>query len=146
MTNNLQNITQKTKDWVTLIPLKTVGWTQVLRKGKQFGLHMWDPCICLVANSVISHVSWSHHFENFTIATMILLTATEYLCHKWPRICYVRRNHNFVLSPFMTYHRVCNKTNTRVSHVESELLTLPTNYVTYINLPVCCPFLSCQTL
>ena len=33
---------------------------------------------------------------------------TEYLCHKWPHICYVCRNHNPILSSFMTYHRVCN--------------------------------------
>jgi hypothetical protein len=34
------------------------------------------------------------------------------LCHKWPRICSVCRNRNQVLSPFMTYHRVCNKSYT----------------------------------
>jgi hypothetical protein len=27
-------------------------------------------------------LSWSHHFERFTVATMIWLTAMEYLCHK----------------------------------------------------------------
>jgi hypothetical protein len=37
---------------------------------------------------------------------------TEYLCHKWPWICSICRNHNPVLSSFMTYHRVCNKSNT----------------------------------
>jgi hypothetical protein len=31
---------------------------------------------------------------------------------KWPRICSVCRNHNPFLSSFMTYHRVCNKSNT----------------------------------
>jgi len=41
---------------------------------------------------------------------MILLTVTEYLCHKWPRIRSVCRNP--VISSFMTYHRVCNKSST----------------------------------
>jgi len=36
---------------------------------------------------------------------------TKYLCHKWPRICSVCRNHNPVDSSFMTFfdNRVCNK-------------------------------------
>jgi hypothetical protein len=29
---------------------------------------------------------------------------TEYLCHKWPRICSTCRKHSPVLSLFMTYH------------------------------------------
>jgi hypothetical protein len=47
-----------------------------------------------------------------SVATMIWLTVTEYLFHKWSWICAVCRNHNSVLSPFLTYHRVCNKSNT----------------------------------
>ena len=35
-----------------------------------------------------------------------------YLCHKWPQICPVCRNHNLELSSFMTYNRLCNKSNT----------------------------------
>ena len=54
----------------------------------------------------------SHHFECLTVATMIWLTAMEYLCHKWPRICTTCRKHFPVLSSFMTYHHVCNKINT----------------------------------
>jgi len=49
---------------------------------------------------------------SFMVATMIWLTITEYLCHKWPPICAVCRNHNPVLSSCMTYQRVCNKSNT----------------------------------
>ena len=44
---------------------------------------------------------------------MTWLTATRFLCHKWPRIFPVCRYHNSVLFSFMTYHRVCNKSNTR---------------------------------
>ena len=42
---------------------------------------------------------------------MTCLTLTGYLCYKWPRICFVTRNHNLVLSSFMTYHRVFDKSN-----------------------------------
>ena len=45
------------------------------------------------------------------VATVTWLTAMEYLCHKWPRICSVCRNHSPVLSSFMISHRVCNKSN-----------------------------------
>ena len=34
------------------------------------------------------------------------------MCHKWPWICSTHRNHNSVLSSIMTYHRVCDKSNT----------------------------------
>jgi hypothetical protein len=34
------------------------------------------------------------------------------LCYTWPHICSVCRNPNPILSPFMTYHRVCNNINT----------------------------------
>jgi hypothetical protein len=40
------------------------------------------------------------------------LTVAEYLCHKWTRICPVLRKHTPVLSSFMTYHRIYNKSNT----------------------------------
>ena len=48
---------------------------------------------------------YGHHHDLFLIVT-------EYLCHKRPRIFFVGRNHNPVLSSFMTYHMVCNKNNT----------------------------------
>ena len=43
---------------------------------------------------------------------MTWLTVTEYMCLKWPRICSVCRNNNPVLDSFITYYRVCNKSNT----------------------------------
>jgi hypothetical protein len=43
---------------------------------------------------------------------MTWLTAMEYLCHKWPRICSTCRKHFQVIFSFMTYHRVCNYINT----------------------------------
>ena len=53
---------------------------------------------------------------------MIRLTVTEYLCHKWPRLCSVCRNHIPVLFSSMIYHRVCNKDVRRVLQAEYELL------------------------
>jgi hypothetical protein len=53
-------------------------------------------------------LTWSHHFESFTVTAMIWLTVMEYTCHKWPPICSTCRSHFPVLSSFMTYHRVCN--------------------------------------
>ena len=44
--------------------------------------------------------------RKFTVVTMSWLTAMEYLCHKWPRICSTCRKYFVVLSPFMTLHRV----------------------------------------
>jgi hypothetical protein len=71
----------------------------------------WFSWLMVVANKKLLHQG-SHHFESFTVSTMTWLTVTKYLCHKWPQICSDCRNHNPVLSSFMTYHRVCNKNNT----------------------------------
>jgi hypothetical protein len=46
MHNDLQHITQKINDRATRTPLKP-GWTHVLRKGRQFLLHMWHPSFYL---------------------------------------------------------------------------------------------------
>jgi hypothetical protein len=47
----------------------------------------------------------------------------KYLCHKWPRICYVCRNCNPVLSPFMTITTgFLTKVTRLVSLVKQELL------------------------
>ena len=56
--------------------------------------------------------SWSHHLENFTVATMTWLTAMEFLRHKWSRIWYTFRKHVPIISMFMTSHRLCNYINT----------------------------------
>ena len=34
------------------------------------------------------------------------------MCHKWRRICSVCRKHNPVFSSFMTYHFICQRSNT----------------------------------
>ena len=43
---------------------------------------------------------------------MTWLTVTDYLCHKRQQKCSVCRNHNPALSTIITFHRVCNKSNT----------------------------------
>ena len=64
-------------------------------------------------------------FRKFMVATMTWLTAMEYLCHKWPRICSTCRKHFPVLSSFINYHGFVTRLKRRVSLVEQELLTLP---------------------
>jgi hypothetical protein len=44
---------------------------------------------------------------------MTWLTVEEYLYHKWPPTYFVFRNHNPVLCSFITYHRICIKSNPR---------------------------------
>ena len=54
-----------------------------------------------------SWLSWSHHFEGFTDATMAWLTALEYLCHGWPRMCSACHGHVQVLSLLVNYPQIC---------------------------------------
>ena len=57
-------------------------------------------------------LSWIHHFESFTVATMTWWNVKEkYLCLNWSWICLVCRNYNPIISSFMTFHRVCKKSN-----------------------------------
>jgi hypothetical protein len=42
-----------------------------------------DKAVWLNQGFLLVNISWSHHFESFTVATMTFLTAMEYLCHKW---------------------------------------------------------------
>ena len=63
-------------------------------------------------NQGFLEIRLNHHFESFTYATMTRLTAMEYLWHKWSRICSAFRNQNLVLSSLITYHCICNMSNT----------------------------------
>jgi hypothetical protein len=81
-----------------------------------------------------SWLSWSHHFESFTVATMTWLAVTEYLCHQWPRICFLVVSnsrsfpHLWLITVFVT------RLTRRVPLVEQELLTLPE--ITYNYIPL----------
>jgi hypothetical protein len=46
----------------------------------------------------VQKLSWSHHSERCTVDTMTWVTVSEYLCHKWPRICSLCLIHNPVFS------------------------------------------------
>jgi len=41
--SDLRNATQKTKDRTNTKPTKKQEWTEVLRKGRKFLLHIWHP-------------------------------------------------------------------------------------------------------
>ena len=68
-----------------------------------------------------SWLSWSHHFERFTVTTMNWLTAMECLCHKWPLVVITSRSfpHSWLITG------VVARITRRVPLVEQELLTLP---------------------
>jgi hypothetical protein len=52
----------------------------------------------------------------------IKLLYTEYLCHRSPRLCSVCRNHisPLLLTSFMQYHQIFNKSKTRVPLVRQQ--------------------------
>jgi hypothetical protein len=67
-----------------------------------------------------SWLSWCHHFESFTVATMTWLTVMKYPCHKW--YGYVP----LVITSFVFPHSwLITVFVTTVSLVEQELLTFP---------------------
>ena len=76
----------------------------------------------LTVTEYMCHTCHGHHITWLTVTEylchkchghyIIWLTVTEYLCHKWPRTSSVCCIHNLVLSSFITYHRVCNKSKT----------------------------------
>ena len=57
--------------------------------------HTLDMTTVSQLNLSLQHIYGRHHD---------LVNNTEYLCHKWPRICYVCRNTISILSSFMTHH------------------------------------------
>jgi hypothetical protein len=63
---------------------------------------------------------------------MTWLTITEYLCHKWSCLCSVCRNHNHILSYFMTYYCLYLSETRRMLLVKQKLFTLPE----HINSPL----------
>ena len=114
---------------------KTTIWLQNCFKGQQTPMTYllifilcYSPFnICLeFINYSIDHnmLIWSHHFENFTVATVTWSIVTEYLCHKWPRI-YVP----FIVIYHIPYSWFISSFVTRVTRqvplLKQELLTLP---------------------
>ena len=92
-----------------------------LGRFKTFAQLVWKECCCFTlkgskSNNIV-FVSKKHSIDwltkrTSTLVTMIWLIVTEYISHTWARICSVCRNHNQVLSSFMTCHWVCIKSRT----------------------------------
>jgi len=78
-------------------------------------------------------LSWSYRFESIMVITLTWSIVTEYMCHKWPGICSKSRKHLLVLSSFMTYHPVCNWSNT-MSLAWQELLIIPDQLSFFVNM------------
>ena len=70
-------------------------------------------------------LSWCHHFELFSAATMTWLTVMEYLCHKWPRICSTCRNPSRFFPHSWLITGIVTRLTRRVSLVEQERFVLP---------------------
>ena len=100
------------------------GISQLIRYSRACGFYnvVLDRGLLLTKDSL--WLWWKHHYKSIMVATITWLTITEYLCHKWRRICPACCNHNSVLSSLMTYHRICSKRK-RVLLEEKELVTYP---------------------
>jgi hypothetical protein len=94
-----------------VVPI-TISWYRVAASQRLLNQSYWT--------KGSSWLSWSQH-------TITWLTVMEYLCHKWPRICCVCRIQNLVLSSFMTYHRLCNKRNTKGPTSGAGHMSSPSN-------------------
>ena len=70
-------------------------------------------------------LSWSHHFESFTVTTTTCLTVMEYLCNKWPRICSLVGNTSRSFPRSLLIIGFVTRLPWRVLLVEQELCTLP---------------------
>jgi hypothetical protein len=81
--------------------------------------------VCLFVWFYAYWLSWSHHFESFTIGNMTWLTVVKYLCHKWPRICSICRKHFPSFPHAWLITGFVAKLTRRVLVVEQGLLTLP---------------------
>ena len=65
-------------------------------------------------------LSWSYHFESFTVATMTWLTVTKYLCPNWPRVVVITIRffpHSWLITRSVT------RVTQRMFYVEQELFT-----------------------
>ena len=73
---------------------------------------------------------YSHDLKRFTVDIMTWLTDTEYLCHRLPQMYYVCRGDNHtILSSFMNYHHIFNKSNITGAKWSRGCFTLRSNWV-----------------
>jgi len=81
------------KDWLALYPNNVSKWSNMSNRG-------------LIHPSTLQELFGRHHYlvnRYRTSVSQILMPVMD--------IYFVFRNHNPVLSSFMTYHQVCNKSN-----------------------------------
>ena len=76
---------------ITSAPACEVYISQLIRYSKACGFYYFFPHNGLLLTRRLLNqeilglwLTWYHHSESFTLATMTWLTVTEYLCYKWP--------------------------------------------------------------
>ena len=90
---------KKIKNWAARTPLKTRGWTQILQ------YYVLIPCVIWQFTK-----KKPHQYEQQVLCVYIFLLVSVMVIFS-----YSLRNigvTNAVISPLMTYHHVCNKSNT----------------------------------
>ena len=76
--------------------------------------YIWRFTCGFTTDTVGTSVNYPTKITWVCLSTDVLcdfILSERLLCYFILRSCSVRRNHNPVLSSFMTYHRVCNKSN-----------------------------------
>ena len=96
----------KCKDCLALYPNNVSKWSNISNRG-------------LIHPSTLQELCGRHHNlvnRYRTFVSQILMPVMD--------IYFVFRNHNSVLSSFLTYHTVCNKSSMMVPNMEQKLITL----------------------
>ena len=96
----------KCKDWLALYPNHVFKWSNMSNRG-------------LIHSSTLQELFGRHHYlvnRYRTSVSQIIMPVMD--------IYFVFRNHNSVLSSFLTYHTVCNKSSMMVPNMEQKLITL----------------------
>jgi hypothetical protein len=94
-------------------PAYSVHISKLIRYSRACGscmdfLDIWLPLTRQLLNHWFLLVKLKTSLRNFTVVKMTWLTAMEYLCHKWVRICSTCRKHFPVISSLTIYHHLCN--------------------------------------
>jgi hypothetical protein len=100
------SLRSKCKDWLALYPNHVSKWSNMSNRD-------------LIHSSTLQEICGRHHYLVNRYRTSVLQIIMPVM-----DIYFVFRNHNPVLSSFMTYHTVCNKSSMMVPNVEQKLITL----------------------
>ena len=80
------------------------SYHDILDKGSLLTRKLLNQWLLVVKLKLSLRKFYGHHYN--------LVNRYGVSVHKWPRICSVCRNHNPVLSSFVAYHRVYNRSKT----------------------------------